>query len=194
MADTQLSASSVWEWNNSLGQRSVWAPPGARLKSGGLPWAPAQSDQHQWLQVDLKKEKRITGRATQTVFKLRQASPRTSIQPVFIPHPGITTSGSTLREYQYYVSAYRVLYSSDGQRWAAYREHTSPQDKVIQAAQSITAHSALTSSAFISQISANGQKCHFRKLQGRKLGLFPRQPVLTGRCLWQEARAVSGWS
>ncbi|XP_041806275.1 discoidin, CUB and LCCL domain-containing protein 2 [Chelmon rostratus] len=105
VADTQLSASSVWEWNNIIGQQSVWAPSGARLKKAGPPWSPSQSDQQQWLQVDLKREKRITG---------------------------IATTGSTLREYQYYVSAYRVLYSNDGQQWYIYREANSTQDKVFQ--------------------------------------------------------------
>ncbi|XP_029315547.1 discoidin, CUB and LCCL domain-containing protein 2 isoform X3 [Cottoperca gobio] len=105
VADTQLSASSVWEWNNIIGQHSVWAPSGARLKTAGLPWASSQSDQQQWLQADLKREKKITG---------------------------ITTTGSTLREYQYYVSAYRVLYSSDGQQWYIYKEANSTQDKVFQ--------------------------------------------------------------
>ncbi|XP_070770430.1 discoidin, CUB and LCCL domain-containing protein 2 [Enoplosus armatus] len=105
VADTQLSASSVWEWNNIIGQHSVWAPSGARLKKAGLPWAPSQSDQQQWLQVDLKREKRITG---------------------------ITTTGSTLREYQFYVSAYRVLHSNDGQQWNIYREANSSQDKIFQ--------------------------------------------------------------
>ncbi|XP_044074010.1 discoidin, CUB and LCCL domain-containing protein 2 isoform X2 [Siniperca chuatsi] len=105
VADTQLSASSVWEWNNNIGQHSVWAPLGARLKKEGLPWAPSQSDQQQWLQVDLKKEKRITG---------------------------VTTTGSTLREYQYFVSAYRVLYSNNGQQWYIYREANSTQDKIFQ--------------------------------------------------------------
>ncbi|XP_074550590.1 discoidin, CUB and LCCL domain-containing protein 2 [Halichoeres trimaculatus] len=105
VADTQLSASSVWEWNNIIGQHSVWAPSGARLKKAGLPWAPSQSDQNQWLQVDLKREKRITG---------------------------IITTGSTLREYQYYVSAYRVQYSNNGQQWSNYREANSTQDKIFQ--------------------------------------------------------------
>ncbi|XP_054470998.1 discoidin, CUB and LCCL domain-containing protein 2 isoform X2 [Anoplopoma fimbria] len=99
VADTQLSASSVWDWN------SVWAPSGARLKRAGLPWASYQMDQQQWLQVDLKREKRITG---------------------------IATTGSTLREYQYYVSAYRVLYSNNGQQWYIYREANSSQDKIFQ--------------------------------------------------------------
>lgn len=57
VADTQLSASSVLDWSTR-----VWAPSGARLKKEGLPWAPSQSDQQQWLQVDLKKEKRVTGK------------------------------------------------------------------------------------------------------------------------------------
>ncbi|XP_071398755.1 discoidin, CUB and LCCL domain-containing protein 2 isoform X2 [Centroberyx affinis] len=105
VADAQLSASSVWEWNNIIGQHSVWAPSGARLKKAGLPWASAQGDQQQWLQVDLKREKRITG---------------------------ITTTGSTVREYQFYVSAYRVFYSNDGQQWFTYREVDSTQDKIFQ--------------------------------------------------------------
>ncbi|XP_022596139.1 discoidin, CUB and LCCL domain-containing protein 2 [Seriola dumerili] len=104
VADTQLSASSVWEWN-IFGQHSEWVPSGARLKKAGLPWAPSQSDQQQWLQIDLKREKRITG---------------------------IATTGSILREYQYYVSAYRVLYSNDGQQWYNYRETNSTQDKIFQ--------------------------------------------------------------
>nr|XP_046259072.1 discoidin, CUB and LCCL domain-containing protein 2 [Scatophagus argus] len=105
VADTQLSASSVWEWSNMVGQHSVWAPSGARLKKMRLPWAPSQSDQQQWLQIDLKREKRITG---------------------------ITTTGTTLREYQYYVSAYRVQHSNDGLQWHIYREANSTQDKVFQ--------------------------------------------------------------
>ncbi|CAB1347315.1 unnamed protein product [Coregonus sp. 'balchen'] len=80
--DSQLSASSVWEWSDVIGQPSEWGPSGARLKRTGLPWASAHSDQQQWLQVDLKKEKRITG---------------------------ITTTGSSLLEYQFYVSAYRTF-------------------------------------------------------------------------------------
>lgn len=56
VADTQLNASSVWEWNNS-----VWAPSGARLKKRQLPWSAAHNNRSQWLQIDLKREKRITG-------------------------------------------------------------------------------------------------------------------------------------
>lgn len=58
---SQITGSSVWEWSDESGQPSVWQPSGARLKRPGLPWAAAHSDQHQWLQVDLKKKKRITG-------------------------------------------------------------------------------------------------------------------------------------
>uniref|UniRef100_A0A3Q2DM23 F5/8 type C domain-containing protein n=1 Tax=Cyprinodon variegatus TaxID=28743 RepID=A0A3Q2DM23_CYPVA len=61
VADTQLSSSSVWDWNTTAGQPRVWRESGARLKKAGLPWAPSHSDQQQWLQVDLKREKRITG-------------------------------------------------------------------------------------------------------------------------------------
>uniref|UniRef100_A0A3Q4G5F4 F5/8 type C domain-containing protein n=1 Tax=Neolamprologus brichardi TaxID=32507 RepID=A0A3Q4G5F4_NEOBR len=88
-----IRASSVMDWSTR-----VWAPSGARLKKEGLPWAPSQSDQQQWLQVDLKKEKRITG---------------------------IITTGSTLSEEKCYVSAYRVLYSNDGKQWSGYKESNS---------------------------------------------------------------------
>uniref|UniRef100_A0A3B4A5Y1 Uncharacterized protein n=1 Tax=Periophthalmus magnuspinnatus TaxID=409849 RepID=A0A3B4A5Y1_9GOBI len=98
VADSQLTASSVWEWNGK------WAATGARLKNVGRPWAPAHSDQQQFLQVDLKRERNIT----------------------------IITTGSTMREYQYYVSAYRVLYSYNGQQWQSYRETNSTKDKVFQ--------------------------------------------------------------
>lgn len=101
--DSQLFASSVWEWSDVIGEPSEWGPTGARLNGAGLPWASAHSDQQQWLQVDLKKEKRITG---------------------------ITTTGSSLPEYQFYVSAYRVLYSNDGQNWSVYREADATQNKV----------------------------------------------------------------
>ena len=32
------------------------------------------------------------------------------------------TTGSTRVEHNYYVSAYKILYSADGQRWTVYRE------------------------------------------------------------------------
>lgn len=50
VADSQLTASSVWKWNG------VWAPTGARLKKAGLPWASLHSDQQQFLQVDRSQE------------------------------------------------------------------------------------------------------------------------------------------
>ncbi|KAJ8351910.1 hypothetical protein SKAU_G00233860 [Synaphobranchus kaupii] len=103
--ESQISASSVWEWSDTIGQLSVWGPPGARLKKAGLPWAAAHSDQHQWLQVDLKREMRITG---------------------------ITTTGSTLMEFPFYVSAYRILYSQNGQNWQPFREPDIDRDKVFQ--------------------------------------------------------------
>ncbi|XP_069034949.1 discoidin, CUB and LCCL domain-containing protein 2 [Lepisosteus oculatus] len=103
--NSQISASSVWEWEDVNGQPSVWGPEGARLKKPGVPWAVTVNNQNQWLQVDLKKEKRITG---------------------------ITTTGSTLKDYYYYVSSYRVLYSHDGQQWTVFRETNTDQDKIFQ--------------------------------------------------------------
>ncbi|XP_061092739.1 discoidin, CUB and LCCL domain-containing protein 2 [Conger conger] len=103
--ESQISASSMWEWSDTIGGPSVWGPPGARLKKAGLPWAAAHSDQHQWLQVDLKREMRITG---------------------------ITTTGSTLMEFPFYVSAYRILYSQNGRNWQPFREPDIDRDKVFQ--------------------------------------------------------------
>lgn len=70
VADSQLSASSVWEWSPA-GQDSVWTPSGARLKKTGLPWAPAQSDQQQWLQIDFRREKKFTGMQPNTLSRPR---------------------------------------------------------------------------------------------------------------------------
>lgn len=52
--------------------------------------------------------------------------------------PGIVTTGSTMVEHNYYVSAYRVLYSDDGQKWTVYREPGVEQDKVKWALAGVT--------------------------------------------------------
>ncbi|XP_054887429.1 discoidin, CUB and LCCL domain-containing protein 2 [Poeciliopsis prolifica] len=103
--DSQLSVSSVWDWNSTAGEHVVWGKSGARLKKPGLPWAPSPSDRQQWLQVDFRREKRITA---------------------------IVTTGSDRSEYQYFVKAYRVLFSKDGKEWHFYRETNSSQDKIFQ--------------------------------------------------------------
>nr|XP_055071373.1 discoidin, CUB and LCCL domain-containing protein 2 isoform X1 [Misgurnus anguillicaudatus] len=105
VSDSQITASSVWEWGGHGKEPTVWGPTGARLKTKRRPWAAANSDMKEWIQVDLKKEKRITG---------------------------ITTTGSTLIENQFYVSAYEVLYSHDGQQWNAYKEAGSDKNKIFQ--------------------------------------------------------------
>ncbi|XP_052421566.1 discoidin, CUB and LCCL domain-containing protein 2 [Carassius gibelio] len=104
VSDSQITASSEWEWGGHGKEPSVWGPTGARLKTSGRPWAAANSDIKEWIQVDLKKEKKITG---------------------------ITTTGSTLQEYQFYVSAYEVLYSHDGQQWKPY-QGGSDKNKIFQ--------------------------------------------------------------
>lgn len=43
---------------------------------------------------------------------------------------GIITTGTTLAEYHYYVSDYRILSSNDTQTWIAYREPGVERDKV----------------------------------------------------------------
>ncbi|KAF7487136.1 Hypothetical predicted protein [Marmota monax] len=105
IADPQITASSVLEWTDHTGQENSWKPEKARLKKPGPPWAAFVTDEYQWLQIDLNKEKKITG---------------------------IITTGSTLVEHNYYVSAYRIMYSDDGQKWTVYREPGVEQDKIFQ--------------------------------------------------------------
>ncbi|POI27720.1 hypothetical protein CIB84_008529, partial [Bambusicola thoracicus] len=105
ISDSQITASSILEWPDQTGRVNTWKPENARLKRRGPPWAALDSDERQWLQIDLNKEKRITG---------------------------IITTGSTLAEYYYYVSAYRILYSDDAQKWTVYREPGIDKDKVFQ--------------------------------------------------------------
>ncbi|XP_028582470.2 discoidin, CUB and LCCL domain-containing protein 2 isoform X1 [Podarcis muralis] len=105
IADSQINASSFLEWPEQVGQPSTWRPERARLKRPGHSWAAFTNDEYQWLQIDLNKEQRITG---------------------------IITTGSTLAEYHYYVSAYRILYRNDGQKWTVYKEPGVERDKVFQ--------------------------------------------------------------
>lgn len=105
IADSQITASSVLEWTDHMGQENIWKPEKARLRKPGPPWAAFATDEYQWLQIDLNKEKKITG---------------------------IITTGSTMVEHNYYVSAYRILYSDDGQKWTVYREPGVEQDKIFQ--------------------------------------------------------------
>ncbi|KAM4796369.1 discoidin, CUB and LCCL domain-containing protein 2 [Rhinophrynus dorsalis] len=103
--DSQISSSSYLEWTDNTGQNNVWKSEKARLKKTGPPWATSFNDEHQWLQIDLNKLKKITG---------------------------IITTGSTMDKFNYYVSAYKIDYSEDGTRWTKYREPHVDQDKVFQ--------------------------------------------------------------
>ncbi|XP_067897102.1 discoidin, CUB and LCCL domain-containing protein 2 isoform X2 [Heterodontus francisci] len=105
IGDSQINASSVLQWHDPSGQFHVWGPEKARLKKPGSPWAAFHTDEPQWLQIDLKKEKKITG---------------------------IITTGSTLGEYSFYVSAYRILSRHDGQDWKVYKEANSGLDMIFQ--------------------------------------------------------------
>lgn len=61
IADPQITASSVLEWTDHMGQEHSWKPEKARLRKPGPPWAAFAADEDQWLQIDLNKEKKITG-------------------------------------------------------------------------------------------------------------------------------------
>uniref|UniRef100_UPI00398E516E discoidin, CUB and LCCL domain-containing protein 2 isoform X2 n=1 Tax=Pristiophorus japonicus TaxID=55135 RepID=UPI00398E516E len=105
IGDSQINASSVLQWHDPSGQFHIWGPEKARLKKQGSPWAAFHTDEPPWLQIDLKKEKKITG---------------------------IITTGSTLGEYSFYVTAYRILSRDDGQEWKVYKEANSDLDKIFQ--------------------------------------------------------------
>ncbi|XP_021094446.1 discoidin, CUB and LCCL domain-containing protein 2 isoform X2 [Heterocephalus glaber] len=105
IADPQITASSVLEWTDHTGQKNSWKPEKSRLKKPGPPWASLATDKNQWLQIDLNKEKKITG---------------------------IITTGSTMVEHNYYVSAYRIQYSDDGRNWTAYSERRTEPYKIFQ--------------------------------------------------------------
>lgn len=64
IADSQINASSFLEWPEQVGQPSTWRPERARLKRPGHSWAAFTNDEYQWLQIDLNKEQRITGKHT----------------------------------------------------------------------------------------------------------------------------------
>ncbi|XP_056649352.1 discoidin, CUB and LCCL domain-containing protein 2 isoform X2 [Monodelphis domestica] len=103
ISDFQITSSSVWM--DYTEQQNSWKPEKARLKKPGTSWAANDMNKYQWLQIDMNKEKKITG---------------------------IITTGSTMIEHNYYVSAYRILYSDDAQKWTVYREPGIEQDKVFQ--------------------------------------------------------------
>ncbi|XP_063304941.1 discoidin, CUB and LCCL domain-containing protein 2 isoform X1 [Pelobates fuscus] len=103
--DSQITSSSILEWIDPEGQNNVWKSDKARLKKMGPSWAASFSDEHQWLQIDLNKLKRITG---------------------------IITTGSTLSKFNYYVSSYKIQYSDDGSKWTMYREPNTDKDKIFQ--------------------------------------------------------------
>lgn len=125
VSGSHITASSMWEWGGHGKEPTVWGPTGARLKTPGRPWAAANSHIKEWIQVDLKKEKRITG----TVCVCLGVCVCVFITQSTV-FSGITTTGSTLSEYQFYVSAYEVLYSHDGQQWNGYQEVGSDKNKV----------------------------------------------------------------
>ncbi|XP_030059915.1 discoidin, CUB and LCCL domain-containing protein 2 isoform X2 [Microcaecilia unicolor] len=103
--DSQITSSPFLEWTDIAGNKNVWSAENARLKKAGPPWAASLTDEHQWLQIDLNKVKKITG---------------------------IITAGSSLAQYYFYVSEYKVLHSTDGQKWTAFREPGTDQYKIFQ--------------------------------------------------------------
>ncbi|KAG5274102.1 hypothetical protein AALO_G00159210 [Alosa alosa] len=104
ISDAQMSASSTFRtWGI---EAFTWHPHYARLDKQGKTnaWSAASNSRSEWLQVDLKSPKRITGIITQ----------------------GAKDFGSVQ-----FVSAFKVTYSSDGQSWTVIKDERTNDDKIF---------------------------------------------------------------
>ena len=99
--NSAITASS--SYSNS--QREPWRGRRNNVpNSGGWgSWAAGTSNQGEWLQIDLGKEKLLTKLATQG-------------RPFF----------------DQWVRSYKILFSSDGKSWKEYKENGSVKVKVVQ--------------------------------------------------------------
>nr|XP_056722078.1 lactadherin [Euleptes europaea] len=105
ISDEQITASSVYKtWGIGA---FTWHPHYARLDKTGKTnaWSALTNGQGEWLQVDLKKEKRVTG---------------------------VITQGARDFGHIQYVAAYKVSYSSDGTTWTLYRDNGTNSTKIFE--------------------------------------------------------------
>ncbi|XP_058029131.1 discoidin, CUB and LCCL domain-containing protein 1 isoform X2 [Ahaetulla prasina] len=102
----QITASSSWNEINEVGELVEWSPQKAWLKVPGPSWAANQSNQQQWLEIDLGEKIRITG---------------------------IRTTGSTVLHFNYYVKTFVVNYKNHNSKWRTYKRILSNEEKVFKA-------------------------------------------------------------
>ncbi|XP_063781849.1 lactadherin isoform X1 [Pseudophryne corroboree] len=104
ISDKQITASSIFKtWGMDV---FTWHPHYARLDKIGKSnaWTPLQNNQSQWLQIDLRIPKKITGIVTQ----------------------GAKDFGNIQ-----YVEAFKVAYSDNGSTWIVYQDSRTKTDKVF---------------------------------------------------------------
>nr|XP_032828565.1 discoidin, CUB and LCCL domain-containing protein 2-like [Petromyzon marinus] len=104
--DSQLSASSVLAQLGKDGVVMALTLSSARLGYAGPAWVARLADPPHWLQIDLNKERRVTG-----IVTAGSGGP---------PNPS------------YFVSAYKVQWSLDGAAWSTYKNNIGGTDKLFQ--------------------------------------------------------------
>lgn len=105
ISDQQITASSVYKtWGiHAL----AWHPYYARLDKNGKSnaWTALTNKQGEWLQIDLQRQKKVTG---------------------------IITQGARDFGHIQFVAAYKVAYSDDGKSWTLYKDSRRNSTKVFQ--------------------------------------------------------------
>uniref|UniRef100_A0A8C3LIA4 Milk fat globule-EGF factor 8 protein n=1 Tax=Chrysolophus pictus TaxID=9089 RepID=A0A8C3LIA4_CHRPC len=104
ISDQQITASSVFKtWGIDA---FTWYPHYARLDKMGKTnaWTALHNDQSEWLQIDLRDQKKVTG---------------------------IVTQGARDFGHIQYVAAYKVAYSDNGTSWTVYRDSQTNSTKIF---------------------------------------------------------------
>uniref|UniRef100_A0A8C8AQ69 Milk fat globule EGF and factor V/VIII domain containing n=1 Tax=Otus sunia TaxID=257818 RepID=A0A8C8AQ69_9STRI len=104
ISDQQITASSVFKtWGIDA---FTWHPHYARLDKTGKTnaWTALHNDRSEWLQIDLRDQKKVTG---------------------------IITQGARDFGYIQYVAAYKVAYSDNGTSWTLYRDGQGNSTKIF---------------------------------------------------------------
>ncbi|XP_030137062.1 lactadherin isoform X3 [Taeniopygia guttata] len=104
ISDQQITASSVFKtWGIDA---FTWHPHYARLDMTGKTnaWTALNNDQSEWLQIDLRDQKKVTG---------------------------IITQGARDFGHIQYVAAYKVAYSDNGTSWTLYRDAQTNSTKIF---------------------------------------------------------------
>ncbi|XP_054858797.1 lactadherin isoform X2 [Eublepharis macularius] len=105
ISDEQITASSAYKtWGIDA---FTWHPRYARLDKTGKTnaWSALTNSQGEWLQIDLKREKQVTG---------------------------VITQGARDFGHIQYVASYKVAHSNDGKSWTFYRDSRTNSTKIFQ--------------------------------------------------------------